>query len=110
MPLAMRRKFSKGRALLTSLLPPLLGGVLRSALLPAQEVPHFDRKPGSAQLILGGLPFVIFGGELGNSSAGTAAEADSILPRLARAHINTVLIPVAWDQLEPVEGNSTLRF
>jgi beta-galactosidase GanA len=72
--------------------------------LAAQEIPHLDRGHGSAQLIVHGKPFVIFGGELGNSSAGTAEQADSILPRLARAHINTVLMPVAWEQLEPVEG------
>ena len=69
-----------------------------------QEIPHLDRRPVSTQLIVDGRPFIIFGGELGNSSAGTAAEADRILPRLARAHINTVLMPVAWDQLEAVEG------
>ena len=78
--------------------------MLRPNCLTAQEIPHLGRKPGSTQLIVRGQPFIILGGELGNSSAGTAAEADRILPRLARAHINTALIPVAWDQLEPVEG------
>ena len=82
----------------------LMLGVLWPAMTTAQEIPHLDRARGSAQLIVGGKPFVIFGGELGNSSAGTAEQADSILPRLARAHINTVLMPVAWEQLEPVEG------
>jgi Domain of unknown function (DUF5597) len=33
---------------------------------------------------------LILGGELGNSSAGTAAQADSVLPRLARMHLQTV--------------------
>src|SRR5690348_4314486 len=78
--------------------------VMLSPNMAAQEIPHLDRGHGSAQLIVHGKPFVIFGGELGNSSAGTAEQADSILPRLARAHINTVLMPVAWEQLEPVEG------
>jgi hypothetical protein len=77
--------------------------ILRPAGVAAQEIPRLDRAPGSTQLIVDGHPFVIFGGELGNSSAGTATQADRILPRLARAHINTVLIPVTWDQIEPVE-------
>jgi len=79
--------------------------VLCPCALVAQEIPHLDRAPGSTQLIVGGKPFIILGGELGNSSAGTAAQADQILPRLAHAHIDTVLMPVAWEQIEPAEDN-----
>ena len=50
-------------------------------------------------------PFLIRGGELGNSSAGTAGQADRILPDLARMRLNTVLMPVAWEQVEPKEGS-----
>jgi beta-galactosidase GanA len=86
-------------------LPLLLSAALLADRLAAQDIPRLDRAPGSTELIVGGHPFVIFGGELGNSSAGTAAQADRILPRLARAHINTVLMPVAWEQIEPVESS-----
>jgi hypothetical protein len=61
------------------------------------------RGPAAAQLLLDGKPFLVLGGELANSSAGTAAQADQILPRLAAEHFNTVLVPVAWGEIEPEE-------
>ena len=60
----------------------------------------------TGQLIVNGQPFLILGGELGNSSAGTSEEADLIVPRLARMHVNTVLMPVAWEQLMSLKGGA----
>jgi hypothetical protein len=73
--------------------------------LEARETPQIQMQNGAGQLIVDGQPFLILGGELGNSSAGTAAEADAIVPNVARLHVNTILMPVAWEQIEPTEGN-----
>lgn len=63
-------------------------------------------KHGSAtQLYVDGKPFVILGGELGNSSASSPADIARIFPKLQRMNLNTVLVPVYWDMVEPVEGD-----
>jgi hypothetical protein len=70
----------------------------------ANDLPKLSKSNHGEQLIVDGKPFLILGGELGNSSAGTAAQADTILPRVAQLHVNTVLMPVAWEQIESTEG------
>jgi len=70
-----------------------------------QDLPTVRMENGASQLLLHGKPYLVLGGELGNSSSGTAAQADEILPRLAKLHFNTVLMPVAWDEIEPEEGH-----
>ena len=71
----------------------------------AQAAPQLVETDGVAQLLVDGKSFLIRGEELGNSSAGTAAQADSVLRRVAALHVNTVLMPAAWEQIEPVEGS-----
>jgi hypothetical protein len=83
----------------------LVGSITTALVAGAAELPRISKSGESAQLLVGGKPYLILGGELGNSSAGTAAQADSILPRVARLHVNTVLMPVAWEQIEPIEGS-----
>lgn len=77
---------------------------LDSILLLAQDAPQVRMENGASQFLLHGKPYLMLAGELGNSSAGTAAQADTVLPHLAALHFNTVLMPVAWNQIEPVEG------
>ena len=71
----------------------------------AADLPRIRIDNGTGQLIVKGKPFLILGGELGNSTAGTAVEADIVVPRVAALHVNTILMPVAWEQIEPKEGN-----
>jgi len=58
----------------------------------------------SAHIEVNGKPMLIFGGELSNSAATSIADIDSVIPRMARLGLNTVLVPAQWDLIEPVEG------
>ncbi|MBO4753065.1 MAG: beta-galactosidase, partial [Bacteroidales bacterium] len=47
---------------------------------------------------------LILGGELSNSAATTVEDIDEVLPRMKALGLNTVLVPVYWELMEPVEG------
>ena len=48
--------------------------------------------------------FMILGGELSNSAATSVSDIDEVLPRMKALGLNTVLVPVYWEFMEPVEG------
>ncbi len=65
----------------------------------------FLQKQGTAtQLVVHGMPFLILGGELGNSSAACPQDIERIFQKLKKMGLNPVLVPVYWDLTEPVEG------
>jgi beta-galactosidase GanA len=79
----------------------ILAGVATG--LGAAELPHLRKQGTAMQLIVDGQPFLARGGELGNSSS----EPDYLRPfwpKLKAMNLNTVVAPVYWDVIEPVEG------
>jgi len=66
--------------------------------------PHLRKQGTATQLIVEGKPYLILGGELGNSSASDRTYMQPIWPRLEQMHVNTVLAPVYWELMEPQEG------
>ncbi|MBI2511050.1 MAG: DUF5597 domain-containing protein [Opitutae bacterium] len=71
--------------------------------LTAAELPHLRPQGTAKQLIVDGAPFLVRGGELGNSSG----EPDFLRPswpKLRAMNLNTVVAPVYWDVIEPEEG------
>ena len=64
------------------------------------------QKQGTAtQLLVDKEPFLILGGELGNSSASCTEDIERIFPKLERMGLNTVLVPIYWDLTEPTEND-----
>jgi beta-galactosidase GanA len=80
-----------------------------SMLALAQSVhaapPRLEKHGNTTHLIVQGKPMLVLGGELGNSSASSAAYMAPHWSRLKQMHLNTVLTPVYWELIEPEEGH-----
>jgi len=76
---------------------------LPASILGQQELPYL-KNDEATQLIVDKRPFLILGGELGNSSASSFEDIELIFPKLQRMGLNTVLVPAYWDLIEPTEG------
>jgi beta-galactosidase GanA len=74
-----------------------------TAGLGAAELPHLRKQGTATQLIVDGQPFLIRGGELGNSS-GEPGYLRPFWPKLQAMNLNTVVAPIYWDVIEPEEG------
>jgi len=79
-----------------------IGGLLLTAQSPS--LPHLRTENGTTQLVVSGRPFLILGGELGNSSASNLEYLAPHWERFRALRLNTILAPVYWELLEPEEG------
>jgi beta-galactosidase GanA len=68
------------------------------------QIPSLRRQGDATQLIVDGKPFLVLAGELGNSSASSVEYMRPNWPKLAAMNLNTVLMPVYWELVEPSEG------
>ena len=59
---------------------------------------------GSIDLLVNGEPFTILGGELRNSSGASMENMEQIWPKARAFGLNTLLVPLYWELLEPEEG------
>jgi len=94
------RKFKQAACLFMML---WYGGLPANAQMK-NTLPYLVKAKGACQLMVNDKPFLLLGGELGNSSASDIAYMRPVWPKLAAMHLNTVLVPVYWELMEPEEG------
>ncbi|HXB92490.1 MAG TPA: beta-galactosidase, partial [Puia sp.] len=77
---------------------------------PAQSsIPHLIPTGKSVQLRVDNKPFIVLGGELGNSSASDMHYMQPFWNKFISLHLNTILSPVYWELMEPSEGRFDFR-
>ncbi len=77
-----------------------------AALAGAQEngAPHLEKRGAATQLIVDGKPFLMLSGELHNSTSSNLEYMKPIWAKLAAIGLNSVVTPLSWELVEPVEG------
>lgn len=73
------------------------------------ELPEIITRNGRHALLVGGEPFLMLGVQT-NNSANYAAALPDVWPVVEATHANTLGIPVAWEQIEPVEARFDFSF
>jgi len=66
--------------------------------------PHLETRDGATRLIVSGEPYLCIAGETGNSASGSVAYMETLWSALRQINLNTVLVPVSWEMVEPQEG------
>jgi hypothetical protein len=74
------------------------------AQAPNTGLPHLEKRGQATQLIVDGKPFLVLGGETHNSSSSSPEYMKPVWKQLAGMHLNTAILPVAWETIEPAEG------
>ena len=81
----------------------LLCILLLATGLAAGPIPQIVRKGDKYSLLVDGKPYIVLGAQVNNSS-GWPSRFEDLLPGAEAMHLNTIEVPVYWENVEPQEG------
>jgi lysophospholipase L1-like esterase len=84
--------------------PPTGDPSARKLPAPQSRAPYLRRQGSATQLMVDDKPFLVLAGELGNSTASSLDYMRPVWAKLASLNLNTVLVPIYWELIEPAEG------
>jgi hypothetical protein len=97
----MKNPIRPSRVLLCSFAFLIAGSL---ALAASNPIPRLEKRGAAVQLIVDGQPYLALAGETANTASSSLEYMDTVWPKLVEMNLNTVLVAVAWDWVEPVEG------
>lgn len=81
----------------------LVSALLLAASLAAAPIPQIVRSANKCSLLVDGKPYIVLGAQVMNSS-GWPPQFEKLLPGAEALHLNTIEVPLYWEDVEPQEG------
>jgi beta-galactosidase GanA len=82
----------------------IVASIVSLARAQDEGIPRLIHESEHTQLLVDGSPFIILGGQAGNSSASNLQDIEVVYHALDAVHANTAEIPLSWNLLEREPG------
>lgn len=68
------------------------------------SIPTLKQQANGTVLTLHDKPYIMLAGEVGNSNSSSVEYMEGVWQTAEQLGMNTLLLPITWDQVEPEEG------